>query len=870
MNLPIDGVLPKLKRGLSLRCNVVLAAAPGAGKTTKVPLAFIDEPWLNGKKILILEPRRLAARTAAQYMAKQLGERVGEIVGYRLRHETQISDRTKIEVITEGILTRMLQTDPSLEGIGMVIFDEFHERSIHADLGLALCLQSQEIFRDDLRLLVMSATMNEEAVARLLGDAPVIRSEGKAYPVELRYLEQMTTNPIELTVVHLILEALSHHEGDILVFLPGAREIQQVEHVLQSHVNAMKDVQIYALFGSLSVEQQDLAVAPSREGQRKIVLATNIAETSLTIEGVRVVVDSGLQKVARFSTRTGLTRLETVSISRDSADQRAGRAGRLAPGVCYRCWSLEEERLMQPHRTAEILEADLSGLKLELAMWGVTDAHELSWIDPPPKHAIKQAETLLVLLGALDGQGVITAHGQQMVRLPAAPRLAHMLLSAEQHGYGELACYLSALIGEKEMFRDRQLAKHADIQTRIDVLSDYLAAGKVSRYSDSQVDLMLINRIKRDALQLEQHLNRLKDVRQLQRSRSEQRTHSVRLSEPQNDRHLALLEQFKLSGTDHITGLLLSYAFPDRIAQKRPDGRYLLANGRGAILHASDNQWSRPPYVVAVEVEDHGVDSSLLLAAEIKESDLYKHRSDLMTSEPYYGWDRESESVRVSQRWSIGAIVMKAQPLQQADPNRILEVLLDAIQGLGLNVLNWNKPAKQLLQRMRFMHSIDTDFPDVSDVVLLSQLRDWLGPHLYGIKSLQQVKALNLCDILKSMLSWEQLQQLETEAPVFVQVPSGSRIPVQYDAIHAPYIAVRLQECFGLTRTPTVGKGRVPLTLHLLSPAQRPIQITRDLESFWKGTYYEVKKDLKGRYPKHYWPDDPFQAVPTRRVRPNA
>ncbi|MFD2170391.1 ATP-dependent helicase HrpB [Tumebacillus lipolyticus] len=812
VTLPIDTVLPALSESLRTRQNAVLVAAPGAGKTTRVPLALLDEPWLLGKKIVMLEPRRLAARSAAAYMARQLGESVGETVGYRVRMDARVGPKTRIEVITEGVLTRMLQDDPALEEVGIVIFDEFHERNLHGDLGLALCLQSQGLLREELRILVMSATLEAGAVAKLLGEAPILISEGRSFPVETRYLSRRAEGRIEQLVARTIKAALAQEEGDLLVFLPGTGEIRRVEASLRE-MGLGAGVRVAPLHGSLLREEQDAAIAPSAAGERKVVLATSIAETSLTVEGVRVVIDSGLMRVPRFSPRTGMSHLQTIAVSRASADQRRGRAGRVAPGICYRLWAEQEDARLAAQSTPEIYEADLAPLALELAVWGVRDPAELDWLDTPPRAAFAQARELLVQLGALEADGALTAHGKRLAAIGLHPRLAQMMLAGERLQLGGLACELAALLSE----RDALSEPSADLRLRVEALR----AGQVDR------------RIIAEANRWKRTLSLAPDVR----------------------------EEVDCSG------LLLAFAFPDRIAQRRGNGRYLLRNGRGAAF-AQEQPLAFHSYLVAAELDDRGTDSRIFLAAPVEEGQIIEHFGEQIEVERLVEWDRSSKAVRARKRERLGAMLLKEVPLASPSAEETLDALLSGIAEEGLDLLPWTKASRQLQQRIAFLHHHRADWPDVSHKALIETLPDWLAPHLYGMKSREELQRLQMVTLLEAMLSWEQRQELERAAPTHLTVPSGSRILIDYADVEAPVLAVRLQELFGLRETPHIAGGKVALTLHLLSPAHRPVQVTRDLASFWQHAYFEVKKDLKGRYPKHYWPDDPHSALPTHRAKP--
>ncbi|GLX70764.1 ATP-dependent helicase HrpB [Paenibacillus glycanilyticus] len=823
--LPIDAVLPEVLRALREGTNAVLIAEPGAGKTTRVPLALLGEPWLAGRKIIMLEPRRLAARSAAKFMAGTLGEKVGETVGYRVRLDTKVSAKTRIEVVTEGVLTRMLQEDQGLEQVGAVLFDEFHERHLHGDLGLALALQSQMLLREDLRLMVMSATLNAEPVSELLGGAPVIRSSGRMFPVETRYRASRMEGKVEPHVASTIIQAIREQEGDVLVFLPGVGEIRRTASIL-AQSGLPPQVRIAELHGNLSLEAQDAAVAPCKDGERKVVLATSIAESSLTVEGIRVVVDSGLMRVPRFSPRTGMTRLETTPVSQASADQRRGRAGRLAPGICYRLWTELEHPYLPLQNTPELLEADLAPLALELSVWGVADPGELMWLDAPPEASYRQARELLMLLHALDGEGRTTGWGNRIARLGLHPRLGFMLLKAEELNLTAEACELAALLSERDLLPQERTV---DVQLRLDALH--------GRHGRAEVDRNAVQRIRAQAKQWRQ---------MLEPSRGE---NDSTWNEPSQ------------------IGLLIALAYPDRIAQRRTDGRYLLANGRGAVLPELQ-PLSRMAFLAACELDDAGGESRIRLAAELQVDKLEQAAGEQFQVEEAVEWDAAALAVRARRRVRLGAILLKETPLQQPAPERIAQALADGIAQAGMGLLPMSKAAKQLQARMLLMARHNSSWPDVSEEALLASVHDWLLPHLYGMKNRSDLQKLNMVQLFEGLLSWGQRQELEEQVPTHMSVPSGSRIPIDYSDPDAPFIAVRLQELFGLRETPRLAGGRLPLTLHLLSPSQRPVQVTRDLRSFWNEAYFEVKKDLKGRYPKHYWPDDPYAAQPTNRVRP--
>ncbi|WP_123039294.1 ATP-dependent helicase HrpB [Cohnella candidum] len=827
--LPVERSLPELSAALSAGNGAVLVAAPGAGKTTRVPLALLGEPWLAGRKIVMLEPRRLAARSAARYMAAQLGESVGGTVGYRVRMDTKVGPRTRIEVVTEGVLTRMLQSDPGLEEVGLLIFDEFHERSLQADLGLALCLQTRELLRDDLRLLVMSATMEAEPVARLLGGAPVIVSEGRQYPVDTLYRPPARTGlPVAEALVPVAAEALRDRQGDLLVFLPGMAEIRAAERLLRERLgeSLLDSVRIHPLHGSLPAEAQDRALAPSIAGERKIVLATSVAETSLTVEGITVVIDGGLSRVSRFSPRTGMSRLETTAVSVASADQRRGRAGRLAPGTCYRMWSEEEHRRLRAADEPEIREADLAPLVLELAAWGTPDPGELQWLDPPPLPAIQQARELLVSLGALLPSGTVTAHGRRMAELGLHPRLAHMLLRALLLGWGEPACEIAVLLGDRDFARPAD----ADFRRRLEALR---GSGTSSAEEGAR------RRLVEAAARLKREIGSAG----------------------------AAAGQGALRGGTDPCGLLLALAYPDRIGRRREGGKYLLSGGRGAAF-AGDPPLVRAEWIVAADVEDSGTESRIRQAAPVALEELLEHFPEAVIEERTVTWDRAAKAVRARVRRKLGALLLEEKPMASPPADQIERALMLGVRESGLEALPWNRAARQYQERAVFVRRSDPAWPDLSDEALLDTLEDWLLPFCGGMKSLGDLQRVNLKEALESRLPWNLRRELDERAPTHWEVPSGSRIPIDYSDPDSPVLAVRLQEMFGLAETPRIAGGRVPLTLHLLSPAQRPVQVTRDLANFWRDTYFEVRKDLKGRYPKHYWPDNPLEAEATRRAKP--
>jgi ATP-dependent helicase HrpB len=850
---PIDTILPELKAALARHGHAVLVASPGAGKTTRVPLALLEEPWLSGGKIIMLEPRRIAARSAAQYMAAQLGEQVGETVGYRVRMDTRIGPRTRIEVVTEGVLTRMLQRDPGLEGVKMVIFDEFHERSLHADLGLALTLEAKTWLRDDLRLLVMSATMEAEPVSRLLGDAPIIVGEGRQHPVTTYYRPAPGADrPLDEAVAAVVEEALREQGGDLLVFLPGMAEIRSVERRLHALLEKGKQpaaVRIHPLHGSLPASSQDRALAPAPPGERKIVLSTSVAETSLTVEGVTVVIDSGLTRVSRFSPRTGMTHLETVPISKASADQRRGRAGRLSPGVCYRLWSEEAHDRLPPAATPEICEADLAPLVLELAAWGTPDPAALRWLDPPPHAAVQQARELLQALGALDADGGIAPHGREMAAFGMHPRMSHMLLRARDFGREDLACEIAVLLENRELWRKSAGLARPDVDFR-NVLEALRSPN--SAIMDSETRRRLngeINRLRKECgLAAAQ---RSEDAATGRNGTAAARTGLPRGAET----------------VDAAAGLLLALAYPDRIGRRREAGRYLLSGGRGAMI-AEEVPLARETWIVAVDVEDSGADSRIRLAMPVQLEALLLGFADRIVEERVVAWDRAAGAVRARLRRKLGALLLEESALASPDPEAVTRALLDGIREAGIGVLPWDKAARQFRERIAFVRQLDEKWPDVSDDALMDQLGEWLSPYVDGMKSLADLKRLPLGEALEALLPWPARKDLDALAPAYWTAPSGSRLPIDYSDPHAPAINVRLQELFGLADTPRIAGGRVPLTLRLLSPAHRPVQVTRDLAGFWRNAYFEVRKDLKGRYPKHYWPDNPLEAEAVRGTKP--
>ena len=828
--------------------SAVLMAPPGAGKSTVVPLVLMEESWAARKRVLMLEPRRLAARAVAGRMAETLGEAVGRTVGYRMRLDTRVSRDTRIEVVTEGVLTRMLQSDPALEGVAAVLFDEYHERSLQADLGLALVLDARENVAPELRVLVMSATLEGAAVSRLLGDAPVVTAHGRSFPVLTRYagkgmppLPEMgagrgTQEPPEALTARIVRLALEEERGDVLVFLPGAREIHRVRALLEGSGAASSGagrLQLLPLYGELSSEEQDAALTPARDGSRRVVLATNIAETSLTIPGVRVVVDSGLVRRLRFDPATGMSRLETERISRASAEQRQGRAGRVEPGVCYRAWSESAQRSLAPFSPAEIVEADLTPLALELAGWGVRDAAALKWLDPPPAAMLASARDLLERLGALDASGRLTPHGREMTQLGVHPRLAHMLLRARQSGSLALAADLAALLSERDLLRGTAGARDADIRGRIEALRGESESGAMDRAA--------WHRARRGARDLLRQLGAVTDSK-----RSE-----------------------AVSGGS--VGGLLALAFPDRIGRRRAggEGRFTLTNGRGA--HFGEPQvLSRQELIVAVDLDDRERDARIRLAAPLSREDIDEQMASRLVRSDSVEWNPREQAVLARRVLRLDGLVLEESALPEVPREAARVAMLEGIRQLGIESLPWNREARDLQARVGFVRRLGRDYerwPDLADAALAAAIDDWLAPWLDGITRRAHLARVPLLDALLARLSWDERRELDALAPTHLAVPSGSRIHIDYVDENAPAVAVRLQEVFGLEATPRIGAGRVPVTFKLLSPAQRPVQVTRDLASFWRGAYADVRKDMRGRYPKHYWPENPLEAEPVRGVR---
>jgi ATP-dependent helicase HrpB len=811
--LPIDEALPRLTVALGAQPCAVLVAPPGAGKTTRVPLVLLDEPWTKDKKILVLEPRRLAARAAAARMAATLGEQVGDTVGLRVRFGSKISRRTRIEVVTEGVFTRLVLDDPSLEGIAAVLFDEFHERSLDADLGLALARDVQQGLRDDLKVLVMSATLDGARVAALLGNAPVVQSEGRSFPVETRYLGRDARERIEYQVAEALERALRADTGSLLVFLPGAGEIRRTETLLKERVRDPA-VDIVALYGALDAREQDRAISPSPPGRRKIVLATSIAETSLTIEGVRVVIDSGLARVPRYEPDVGLTRLETVRVSRAAADQRRGRAGRIEPGVCYRLWDEPQTGSLEPYTRPEIVSADLSSFVLDLVQWGTSDPGTLAFLDPPPSAALNEARALLSELGAIDAQGRITDEGRKLRALPLPPRLARMVVDAAGEGAGLLGAEIAAVLTERGLGGD-----DPDLRHRLD-------------------------QFRRD------RSARAQDARAM----------AKRWADAAGGK----------GGGETSLGALLALAYPGRIARTRGagSGTFILANGRGGNVDAASSL-AREPFLAVAELTGTAAASRIVLAAPISLEEIEARFADRIEDRDAVTFDAGSASLRARRTWRLGALTLAEQVkpvVADADTARLLAT---GIVALGIGKLPWSKGQLQLRNRISFLRRSEGDeWPDLSDGALAQRVSAWLVPFLVDKTALSQIGADDLAAALDALLPWNLRKRLDAEAPTHFTAPTGSQVPIDYEAEQGPTVSIRVQELFGLAQHPSIAGGRVPLVMEVLSPAHRPVQVTRDLPGFWRGSYADVKTEMRGRYPKHPWPDDPLSAPATRRAKP--
>lgn len=814
IDLPVVDIISEVQEQLSKDSSLVVNAPPGAGKSTLLPLALIHESWLAGKKILMLEPRRLAARTIAERMSFFLDEPVGQTIGYRIRFENKTSEDTKIEVLTEGILTRMIQSDNALENVGLVIFDEFHERSIHADVALALCREAQQVLRPDLRIMIMSATLNMPQLTALL-NAPAVVSKGRQYPVDVHYAGDIDEYRMSDQIARTIISATKKHEGDVLVFLPGQREIRNTGDILKIELRGFA---IHNLYGALPQSQQMAAIMPDRNGRRKVVLATSIAETSLTIEGIKIVVDSGFGRTSKFDPNSGLSRLETVRISRDSADQRAGRAGRLSSGVCYRMWSKVTHQRLTDHIVPEIMEADLASLVLDMSQWGIVDIQQMTWLTPPPKGPLMQATDLLHQLEALE-DGRITTHGKRMLKLPCHPRIAHMLLLAEEADQLEVATDIAALLEERD-----PLGREAgiDLNTRIDALRVHRRENKEGRK---------LARIEKIAKQY---------------------------------RNLFNIESNDSPVDPYETGVLLTHAYPERIAFARPgnNAQFQLSNGRYAMAgHRED--LAAEPWLAISHIDARDGMGKIFMASPLNPRDL----APLIKEKEVITWDSEDGGLMAQLNLCIGSIVLKSTPLPDPDPSHLVAAIIDAIKKEGEQLLHFNEEVQQWQNRVICLRKWNPaqSWPEVSTPSLLITSNEWLSPYLNNVKKPEDLKKIKLKDVLEHSLSFEQQKHLNQLAPIQIEVPSGSKIKLQYrDNGEPPILAVRIQEVFGLSETPTVNQGSKGVLMHLLSPGFKPVQITSDLKNFWADTYFEVKKELKRRYPKHVWPDNPGDEPATR------
>ncbi len=825
--LPIDIVLPELRSVLRTQRNAVLSAEPGAGKTTRVPLALREEEWLGSKKIIMLEPRRLAAIRSAHYMAEQAGEKAGESIGYRIRGESAVSSKTTIEVVTEGILTRMIQDDMSLPGVGLIIFDEFHERSIHADLGLALALNVQEHLRNDLKILVMSATLDGAAVSSLLGNAPVISSAGRMFPVTTHYLDRERDRFPEPAAANAVVKALRENEGDILVFLPGQKEIHKTSALLEEK-EISSSVVTHLLFGEMSFDRQKRALQPDPSGKRKVILSTNVAETSVTINGVAVVIDAGLSRISQFDPRRGMSGLVTVPVSRASADQRKGRAGRERPGVCYRLWTEAQHHQLPPFSSPEILITDLAPLALEFAMWGDGEGKELKFLDPPPNAHLRQARNLLRQLGALDAAGNLTPHGKKIASLPVHPRFGHMIVTAKEK-FGpdgaDTACTLAALLENRDIVRGKSDAD-IDLRSRFDAFK----RGDVTDRNGAQ--------------RIADQAERLKKIVGIPAER----------------------DRKKSSHRSEILGTLLALAYPERIAKRKSGGKYQLSGNTIAVLPPQSGLFTEE-YLAVGEADGAGGEVKIFLAEPVTEEELRSVFADLIETTDEITWNEKEKSVLGRKITRLGALEL-AEKIFTPTAEQSLPLILQYIRNNGLAVLPWDKETELFRQRSEWLRkrSLVTETVDLSDERLLSTLEVWLAPFLTNVTRAAHLSRLSMGEIIRSMFTHKQLQEIQRLAPTHHTVPTGSSIPIEYSG-ETPVLAVRLQEMFGETETPSVAGGKVKVLLHLLSPARRPLAVTQDLPSFWKNAYIQVRKDMRGDYPKHYWPDNPLEAEPTKRTK---
>jgi ATP-dependent helicase HrpB len=822
-DLPIEPLIPELLGALAATPNLVLEAPPGAGKTTQVPLALLDAAWARNGKIVVLEPRRLAARGAAARMAAMLGEEVGETVGYRVRLDRKIGPRTRIEVVTTGLFLRQLQGDPALPGVAAILFDEFHERTIEGDMALAFALEAQAGLREELRLIVMSATLDGESVAQRIPGARRLRSEGRAFPVETLHLGDDPNARLEDRMASAIHRALAEQSGDILAFLPGTAEIRRTQERLSN-----EDL-VLPLYGDLPLPEQDKAIRRDPQSRRKIILATSIAETSLTIDGVRVVVDSGLRRSPRFDPTSGMSRLVTVKASLAAAAQRRGRAGRTEPGVCYRLWSAASERALPTFDAPEIEAADLAPLALELAVWGIADPTSLILMTPPPTAALAQARALLRQLEAIDDKTLVTPHGRRMSELGVHPRLAHMMVRADERGLGDLACDIVATLSERDLLKGR--TSDADLRHRVQLLR--------GDSNDPALDRNQRARVRQSALDWRRQLGVKKEVQ----------------------------------SSVAQCGQVLALAYPDRLAQRRGGaGQFRLSNGRGAMLPPHD-LLAAEDFLAVGSLDGDAREARIFLAAPIALTEIEEDFARAIESADVLAWNTRTEQVDAKRERRLWSLVLEEKPLKHPQPEQMTAAMIEGIRAMGLAVLPWTDNARNLQARIGFLRRTGDErhgWPDLSDAALLASLEDWLAPYLSGMTRRAHLANLDLMDALLSRLDWKQRQALDELAPTHLTVPSGSRVPIDYQSGEVPVLAVRLQEMFGATDTPTVAAGKVQVLLHLLSPARRPVQVTRDLKGFWSSSYRAVKADMKGQYPKHYWPDDPLQAEPTARAKPRS
>lgn len=820
--LPIEPLLPEILRKLEQHGTLVLQAPPGAGKTTRVPLALLDAAFQHGRSVIVLEPRRLAARMAARHMAASLREQVGETVGYRVRLDSRVGPKTRVELVTDGLFLRRIQDDPGLGGVGCVVFDEFHERGLESDLALALAIEARAALNPELRLIVMSATLDAAPVAALLGGAPVITSAGRAFPVETRYLQRPFSGHIESAVAHAIGDSLDQETGSVLVFLPGAREIRRVAEHLESE-GLPSDVTVAPLYGDLDARAQDAAVAPAPPGRRKVVLATSIAETSLTIEGIRVVIDSGLARLPRYDPRSGMTRLETLRASQATTDQRRGRAGRVGPGICIRLWTEADQRARASHAEPEILTADLTPLALELAAWGAGDGSDLAFLDRPPAGALAQARDLLTQLGAIDAKGQPTAHGRAMARLGLHPQLAHMILIAAARGFGRLACDAAAILSERDLFRGPTNQRDADLGARVAVLRGQRDdGGSVDRAAVAQA-----------------------------RALAGQWARLARVGNGDDVRRI---------------GEAVALAYPDRVAQARGDGQFRLTGGRAASLPTTD-PLAREPFLAVASLDGDARLARIFLAAPINRAALDDLFGGRMVDVDEIAWDGRDESVIATRERRLGALALDRAALPNPDPAEVAAAMAEGIRQIGLAALPWTGAARGVQARVAFLHRLDPEsWPDLSDAALAADPLAWLGEHLQGVTRRAHLARIDIAQALRDRLDWRQRRDLDRLAPAHIEVPTGRQVPLDYSG-DEPVLAVKLQEMFGQRTTPTVADGRVAVLVHLLSPAGRPLQVTRDLEGFWKTGYAAVRAEMRGRYPRHPWPDDPLAAEPTRRAK---